>query len=245
MTVSILLFAWYLSHRSPDTRRCRGFLSNLCGINGRAAVCLARSAVSLRGGVRTVARHPRRRRRRRLRRLPVNPARIERVRTELPSGYEVAALSGAGGARRVLGPGSRLDRRPAAVRGARRSCRRRGDDDGGGRLRAPGGSSTRWSPARRRRLDPSLIDECGQWTVSAGHTSGSVTCRGGARDRRRGDRRPVHRDHHRRRGRHRNPFARRTPSPPIWATTSRSSPSSAIRARRILHSDRISRRICW
>jgi len=24
-------------------------------------------------------------------------------------------------------------------------------------------------------LDPSLIDECGQWTVSAGHTSGSVT----------------------------------------------------------------------
>ena len=59
------------------------------------------------------------------------------------------------------------------------------------------------------------------------------------------DRRPGHRDHHRRRGWHRNAIRMRTRSPPIWATTSRSSPSSAIRARRILHSARISRRNCW
>src|SRR5258707_9766036 len=55
MTVSVLLFAWYLFDRSPDTGRCKTFLSKLCGINGRAAVGLARSAVPVRGGVRTVA----------------------------------------------------------------------------------------------------------------------------------------------------------------------------------------------
>ena len=60
----------------------------------------------------------------------VNPARIERVRTELPSGYEVAALSGRAAPVAFWGLGPGLDRRPAAVRRARRSCRRRGDDAG-------------------------------------------------------------------------------------------------------------------
>ena len=137
-------------HRPADTRCCRAFLSNLCGINGRAAVCLARIAVSMRGGVRTFA----------LLRAVDGDDRFRRFRE---SGPDRTCTHGTperlrgdrparqGSPRRVLGLGSRLDRRPAAVWCAGRSCRRRGDDTGvvgfGCRL----GSSTRWSPARRRR----------------------------------------------------------------------------------------------
>src|SRR5258708_30632303 len=129
MTVSVLLFAWYLSHRSPDTGRCRTFLSKLCGINGRAAVCLARSAVPVRGGVRTVA----------LigavdgdlasvdsGKAGTDRARALRTAERLRGGRPV----GANGSCRVLGVGSRREGRPTAVRGARRSRRRRYDDTG-------------------------------------------------------------------------------------------------------------------
>jgi hypothetical protein len=104
----------------------------------------------------------------------VNPARIERVRSELPRGYEVAALSG----RMVpvafwgLGPDGKAD--PPR-------CGALGDP-------VAGDTTTRgWSAsgaggivyavvaASAATLDPSLIDECGQWTVSAARTSGSVT----------------------------------------------------------------------
>ena len=104
----------------------------------------------------------------------VNPARIDRVRADLPSGYEVAALSGRAApvAFWGLGPdwtadppgcGALVD--PVADAPTARGWSASG---AGGIVYAV----VAGSPAT---LDPSLIDTCGQWTVSAGQTSGSVT----------------------------------------------------------------------
>ena len=104
----------------------------------------------------------------------VNPARIERVRTELPSGYEVAALSGRAApvAFWGLGPGWTADPPRCGVladpvAGTAATTRGWSASGAGGIVYAVVAGST-------ATLDPSLIDECGQWTVSAGHTSGSV-----------------------------------------------------------------------
>jgi hypothetical protein len=103
----------------------------------------------------------------------VNPARIDRVRTALPSGYEVAALSGRPAAVTFWGLGPDWTADPPR-------CGALADP-------APGAKATRgWSASgaggivyvvvaeSAATLDPSLIDECGQWTVSAGHTGGTV-----------------------------------------------------------------------
>jgi hypothetical protein len=104
----------------------------------------------------------------------VNPARIDRVRTELPSGYEVAALSGRAAPIAFWGLGPDWTADP-------QRCGALAD-------LAPGGATTRgWSASgaggivyavvatSAATLDQSLIAECGQWTVSAGRTSGSIT----------------------------------------------------------------------
>lgn len=96
------------------------------------------------------------------------------MRTELPSGYEVAGLSGRAApvAFWGLGPdwiadpqrcGALAD--PAAGEAATRGWSASG----------AGGIVYAVVAASAAALDPSLIDECGQWTVSAGRTSGSVT----------------------------------------------------------------------
>ena len=104
----------------------------------------------------------------------VNPARIERVRVDLPSGYEVAPLAGRAAPLAFwgFGPGWTADpprclalADPVADAATTRGWSASG---AGGIVYAvvAGSAST---------LDRSLIDECGQWTVSAGRTSGSVT----------------------------------------------------------------------
>jgi len=103
----------------------------------------------------------------------VNPARIDRVRTALPSGYEVAALSGRPAPVAFWGLGPEWTADPP-------QCGALADP-------APGAAVVRgWSASgaggivyvvvaeSAAMLDPSLIDECGQWTVSAGHTGGTV-----------------------------------------------------------------------
>jgi hypothetical protein len=103
----------------------------------------------------------------------VNPARIERVRTELPSGYEVAALPGRAAPVALWGLGLGWTADPprcgaladpvdgtATTRGWSAS-------GAGGIVYAVVAGST-------STFDPSLIDECGQWTLSGGHTSGTV-----------------------------------------------------------------------
>ena len=103
----------------------------------------------------------------------MNPARIDRTRTALPSGYEVAALSGRPAAVAFWGLGPDWTADP-------QRCGALADP-------VPGAAAVRgWSASgaggivyvvvaeSALTLDPSLIDECGQWTVSAGHTGGTV-----------------------------------------------------------------------
>jgi hypothetical protein len=103
----------------------------------------------------------------------VNPGRIERARTALPSGYEVAALAGTAApvAFWGLGPGWVADPPSCGVLGdpAAGATTPRGwsASGSGGIVYAVVAGST-------ATFDASLIDECGHWTVSAGHTSGSV-----------------------------------------------------------------------
>ena len=81
-----------------------------------------------------------------------------------------------------------------------------------GRRRARGGivnAVVTGSPPDPIGLDPALIVDCGQWRLSGGHTSGSVTFIAAPAIDGAGDGRTVHRDHDRRRGRHRNSFPRR------------------------------------
>jgi hypothetical protein len=104
----------------------------------------------------------------------VNPARIEHVRADLPSGYEVAALSGRAApvAFWGLGPDWTADppRCGALVDPVADAPTTRGWSASGA-----GGIVYAVVAGSAATLDPSLADECGQWTVSAGHTSGSVT----------------------------------------------------------------------
>lgn len=103
----------------------------------------------------------------------VNPARIERVRTALPSGYEVAGLSGPAAPVALwgLGPNWTADPPPcgALADPAADAATTRGWSASGA-----GGIVYAVVAATAATLDPALIDECGQWTVSAGHTGGSV-----------------------------------------------------------------------
>jgi hypothetical protein len=103
----------------------------------------------------------------------VQPARIERVRTDLPSGYEVTALAGrtAPVAFWGLGPewsadppqcGALAD--PVADTGTTRGWSASG----------PGGIVYAVVAGSTATLDRSIVDECGHWTVSAGHTGGTV-----------------------------------------------------------------------
>lgn len=104
----------------------------------------------------------------------VNPARIEVVRTALPSGYEVAALSGrpAPVAFWGLGPDWTADPPQCGVLadpvGGPATARGWSASGAGGIVYAVVANST-------ATLEPSLLDECAQWTVSAGHTGGTVT----------------------------------------------------------------------
>jgi hypothetical protein len=104
----------------------------------------------------------------------VNPARIERVRTELPNGYEEAGLAGRGApvAFWGLGPDWTADpqRCGALADPVTDAATARGWSASGA-----GGIVYAVVAASVATLDPALIDECGQWSVSAGRTSGTVT----------------------------------------------------------------------
>jgi hypothetical protein len=104
----------------------------------------------------------------------LNLARIDRVRGQLPSGYEVTPLSGRAApvAFWGLAPDWTADPpRCAALADPvadAKTTRGWSASGAGGIVYAVVATSD-------AALDPSLIDECGRWTVSAGHTSGSVT----------------------------------------------------------------------
>ena len=106
-------------------------------------------------------------------RASVNPARIDRVRTALPSGYEVAALSGRAAPVAFWGLGPDWTAEPpqcgTLADPAGREVTTRGWSASG-----TGGIVYAAVADSAATLEPSLIDDCGQWTVSAGHTAGTV-----------------------------------------------------------------------
>lgn len=102
----------------------------------------------------------------------VHPAGIERARTALPPGYEVAALAGPPSPVALwgYGPGWTADPPQCAVLG-----------DPGTQPSTPYG----WSASGPGGIvhvavtgavtpDPALLSECAHWSVTAGHTSGQV-----------------------------------------------------------------------
>lgn len=105
--------------------------------------------------------------------VSVNPARIDGVRAALPSGYEVAALPAEATPVEFwgLGPSWAADPPRCAsladpVAGARTIRGWSGSGTGGIVYAVVAGSTM--------TLDPPLTDECRQWSVLAGRTSGTV-----------------------------------------------------------------------
>ena len=105
--------------------------------------------------------------------VSVNPARIDGVRTELPSGYEVAALPAGATPVELWGLSTNWAADPPRcgvladpVAGARTTRGWSASGAGGIVYAVVAGS--------RATLDPSLTDECRQWAISAGRTTGTV-----------------------------------------------------------------------
>ncbi len=105
---------------------------------------------------------------------PINPARIDRVRDDLPGGYEVADFAGPVRPTKLWGYGAQLSADPprcgvladppvdpASTKGWSGS-------GAGGIVYAVVAESA-------ASLDPALIAECTDWTLSGGRASGTVT----------------------------------------------------------------------
>lgn len=103
----------------------------------------------------------------------VNPAKVARIRSELPAGYEVADLSGRASPIAVWGYRSNWVADPP-------QCGALADPAGDGFVSGWSGSGSGGivyavvadAPVG---LDPALVRECGTWTLVGGHTSGVVT----------------------------------------------------------------------
>jgi Domain of unknown function (DUF5642) len=92
---------------------------------------------------------------------------------DLPSGYEVAALSGRAAPVAFWGLGPEWSADPPRC-GALADPVADAATIRGWSASGAGGIVYTVVAGSRATLDPSLIDECGQWTVSAGRTSGTV-----------------------------------------------------------------------
>ncbi len=108
---------------------------------------------------------------------PVNPARVDRVRGDLPPGYEIVDLTGVAAPAGLWGLGPGWSAEPT-------QCGSLGDPvDAAVTTRGWSGSGpggivhvvVTGSPPLHTGLDPALIADCGHWTLAGGHTSGSVT----------------------------------------------------------------------
>ncbi|MFG1930779.1 DUF5642 family protein [Mycobacterium sp. NPDC048908] len=103
----------------------------------------------------------------------INPARIERVRAALPAGYEVAALPAAAAPAAFWGLGPQWTAEPPQC-GALADPTFGGATAKGWSASGPGGIVYAVVSASAASLDQALVDECGQWTASSGHTAGTV-----------------------------------------------------------------------
>ena len=107
----------------------------------------------------------------------VTPANIERVRGELPDGYEVADVSGRASPVAFWGFGPHWLADPPQC-GALAEPVADGATTRGWSGSGPGGivyAVVTGSPPAQVGSDPALIAECGHWTLAGGHTTGAVT----------------------------------------------------------------------
>jgi Domain of unknown function (DUF5642) len=106
--------------------------------------------------------------------MRVTPAKIDRVRAELPDGYEVADIAGRAAPATMWGFGPGWTADPP-------QCGALADPVADGAVTrgwsGSGGGGIVYAVVARTDagLNPALIAECGQWTLSAGPTGGSVT----------------------------------------------------------------------
>ncbi len=106
----------------------------------------------------------------------VNPAKISRVRGDLPAGYEVADVGGPASPAAFWGFGPGWGAEPpqcGALAGqAADAATTRGWSGSG-----PGGivhAVVTGAPSSPVTFDPVVLGECGRWTVSSGNTTGTV-----------------------------------------------------------------------
>jgi hypothetical protein len=104
----------------------------------------------------------------------VNPARIDRVRADLPTGYEVIALSGRVAPVQFWGLGTGWAADPPRC-GALADPAADASTTRGWSASGEGGIVYAVVAQTRADLDPSVAADCGAWTLSSGRTSGSVT----------------------------------------------------------------------
>jgi hypothetical protein len=102
----------------------------------------------------------------------VDPARVERVRAGLPTGYEFAALPARAAPVALWGLGPEWTADPP-------SCAGLGDPAQGAVVHGwsasgPGGIVYAVVADAPVGMDLALVDSCGAWSVSAGHTAGVV-----------------------------------------------------------------------
>ncbi len=108
---------------------------------------------------------------------PLNPARIDRARADLPAGYEVADVAGriAPVSQWGFGPGWSAEppQCSALADPAPEPTTSKGWSGSG-----PGGivyAVVAGSPPQRVSLDPAIVADCGRWMVEGGRTTASVT----------------------------------------------------------------------
>ena len=106
-------------------------------------------------------------------RAGVDPMRVERVRSDLPTGYEFTPLPARATPIALWGLGPQWRADPA-------SCAGLGDPAGEGPVRGwsasgPGGIVYAVVVGSAAGLDRAALDACGAWSLSAGHTAGVVT----------------------------------------------------------------------
>nr|WP_234712942.1 DUF5642 family protein [Mycolicibacterium komanii]CRL76439.1 hypothetical protein CPGR_04472 [Mycolicibacterium komanii] len=104
----------------------------------------------------------------------INPARIDRARTFLPDGYEVSDLVGPISPITAWGYGTRWTADPARCAALADPTADATSTDGW-TASGPGGIVYAVVATGRGDVDRAALDECRQWTVESGRTTGSVT----------------------------------------------------------------------
>jgi uncharacterized protein DUF5642 len=103
----------------------------------------------------------------------VRPANVDRVKGELPKGYEFGALAGRSDPLAVWGFGPDWVSDPPQC-GALAAPAGEGAPVRGWSGSGPGGIVYAVVADAAVGLDPGVVDECGTWSLSSGHASGAV-----------------------------------------------------------------------